>query len=104
MVAFCVPLCLPLTFSGLAKVAILTTNVDAEHQFLINHKCVCGALNPLLRQTAVMRSPFLARACSCVHCLVDVPWLGGSFVVFVWLCAFGKTANVPPNALLILSL
>ena len=57
------------------------------------------AQNPLLRQTAVMRSPFLARACSCVHCLVDVPWLGGSFVVFVWLCAFGKTANVPPNAL-----
>jgi hypothetical protein len=31
--------------SGLAKVAIFTTNVDAEDQTLINHKCVCGALN-----------------------------------------------------------
>jgi hypothetical protein len=37
----------------LAKVAIFTTNVDAENQTLINHKCVCGALNPPLRQTAV---------------------------------------------------
>jgi hypothetical protein len=31
---------LPLTLSGLAKVAIFTTNVDAENQCLINHKCV----------------------------------------------------------------
>jgi NADPH-dependent 7-cyano-7-deazaguanine reductase QueF-like protein len=30
---------------GLAKVANFTTNVDAENQTLINHKCVCGALN-----------------------------------------------------------
>jgi hypothetical protein len=29
----------------LAKVAIYTTNVDAEKQTLINHKCLCGALN-----------------------------------------------------------
>jgi hypothetical protein len=35
---------LPLTVSGLAKVAIFTTNVDAENQTLINHKSVCGAL------------------------------------------------------------
>jgi hypothetical protein len=33
------------TFSGLAKVANFITNVDAENQTLINHKCVCGALN-----------------------------------------------------------
>ena len=32
-------------FSSLAKMAIFTTNVDAENQILINHKCVCGALN-----------------------------------------------------------
>jgi hypothetical protein len=32
---------LPLTFSGLAKVAIFTTNVDAENQTLINHKTAC---------------------------------------------------------------
>jgi hypothetical protein len=30
---------------GLAKVAIFTTNADAENQTLINHKCICGALN-----------------------------------------------------------
>ncbi len=33
------------TVTGLAKVAILTTNVDAENQCLINQKCVFGALN-----------------------------------------------------------
>jgi hypothetical protein len=40
-------------FSGLAKVAIFTTNVDAENQTLINHKTVCGALNCHLPQTPV---------------------------------------------------
>jgi hypothetical protein len=30
---------LPITVSGLAKVAIYTTNVDAEKQTLINQKC-----------------------------------------------------------------
>jgi NADPH-dependent 7-cyano-7-deazaguanine reductase QueF-like protein len=44
---------LPLTFSGLAKVAIFTTNVDAENQTLINHKCFCGALNRHFCQTRV---------------------------------------------------
>jgi hypothetical protein len=29
-----------LTFSGLAKVAIFTTNVDAENQTLINHLAI----------------------------------------------------------------
>jgi hypothetical protein len=33
------------TVGGLANVAIFTTNVDAENQTLINHKCVCGAMN-----------------------------------------------------------
>jgi NADPH-dependent 7-cyano-7-deazaguanine reductase QueF-like protein len=42
-----------LTVSGLAKVAIFTTNVDAENQTLINHKCVCGALNRHFCQTRV---------------------------------------------------
>ena len=41
------------SFCGLAKVAIFTTNVDAENQTLINHKCVCGALNRHFCQTAV---------------------------------------------------
>jgi len=47
-----------LTFSGLAKVAIFTTNVDAENQTLINHKCVCGALNRHFCQTRVSGSGF----------------------------------------------
>jgi hypothetical protein len=37
----------------LAEVAIFTTNVDAENQTFINHKCVCGALNRHFCQTAV---------------------------------------------------
>ena len=47
-----------LTFSGLAKVAIFTTNVDAENQTLINYKCVCGALNRHFCQTRVMHRFF----------------------------------------------
>ena len=41
------------SFSGLAKVAFFTTNVDAENQCLINHKCACGALNRHFCQTRV---------------------------------------------------
>jgi len=41
---------------GLPKVAIFTTNVDAENQCLINHKCFCGALNRHFCQTAVSGS------------------------------------------------
>jgi hypothetical protein len=48
------------TVSGLAKVAILTTNVDAENRFLINHKCVCVALNRHFCQTRVSGSPFFS--------------------------------------------
>ena len=47
------------TVSGLAKVAIFTANVDAENQTLINHKCVCGALNRHFCQTRVIGSVFL---------------------------------------------
>ena len=43
-----------ITVSGLAKVAIFTTNVDAENQTLINHKCVCGTLNRHFCQTRVI--------------------------------------------------
>jgi hypothetical protein len=61
--------------SGLAKVAIFTTNVDAENQTLINHKCVCGALNRHFCQTRVSTSPFFS--------VVIVRWLGGSFGFFL---------------------
>ena len=49
------------SFSGLAKVAIFTTNVDAENQTLINHKTVCGALNRHFCQTRVIGSVFFFR-------------------------------------------
>jgi hypothetical protein len=51
---------LQLTVSGLAKVAIFNTNVDAENQTLINHKCVCGALNRHFCQTRVIGWRFLS--------------------------------------------
>jgi hypothetical protein len=47
---------LAITVSGLAKVAIYTTNVDAENKTLINHKCVCGVLNRHFCQTRVSGS------------------------------------------------
>jgi hypothetical protein len=53
---------LPLTAVGLAKVAIFTTNADAENQTLINHKCVCGALNRQFLVGAVMRSYIFTKA------------------------------------------
>jgi|GEM_PF-4455565 len=42
-----------ITVWRLAKVAIFTTNVDAENEYLINHKTVCGALNRHFCQTPV---------------------------------------------------
>jgi hypothetical protein len=51
---------MPTSVSGLAKVAIFTTNVDAKNQYLINHKCVCGALNRHFCQTRVTTSAFLS--------------------------------------------
>ena len=87
----CFGLALPLTFSGLAKVAIFTTNVDAENQTLINHKCVCGALNRHFCQTRVSTSPFLSVLFVRCHFLsVLVRWLCGSFAFFDWLCAVAK--------------
>jgi hypothetical protein len=62
---------LNITFSGLAKVAIFTTNVDAKNQILINHKCVCGALNRHFCQTRVISSVFFFRPV----CQSVVRWL-----------------------------
>ena len=97
---FYLKMALLLTFSGLAKVAIFTTNVDAENQTLINHKCVCGALNRHFCQTRVSTSPFFSVVVVCCHLVsVLVRWLGGSFAKLgfsVGLCGF---ANVPPKAL-----
>jgi hypothetical protein len=57
----------PVTVCGLAKVAIITTNVYAENQTLIHHKFVCGALNRHFCQTAVRCWRSVCR-CSFVHC------------------------------------
>ena len=43
-----------LTVCSYKKLAIFTTNVHAENQCLINHKCVCGALNRQFLVGAVM--------------------------------------------------
>jgi len=51
---------LKLTVCGLAKVAIFTTNVDAENKTLINHKSVCGALNRQFLVGAVRRTCFIS--------------------------------------------
>jgi hypothetical protein len=47
---------LPITVSGMAKVAIFTTNVDAENQTLINHKTVFGTRTPAFWVGAVIAS------------------------------------------------
>jgi hypothetical protein len=44
---------------GLGEGGVFTTNVDAENQTLINHKCVCGALNRHFCQTRVMHRFFI---------------------------------------------
>jgi hypothetical protein len=46
-------------------VAIFTTDVDAENQTLINHKCVGGALNRHFCQTRVISSG------SCHHMFIS---------------------------------
>jgi hypothetical protein len=52
-------------------VATFTTNVDAENQTLINHKCVCGTLNRHFCQTPVIGSVFFFRPV----CQSVVRWL-----------------------------
>jgi hypothetical protein len=59
---------LRLTVSGLAMVAIFTINVDAENLTLINHKCVCGALNRHFCQTRVTCWPSVHRVILCRVC------------------------------------
>ena len=62
----------PIPFCGLAKVAIFTTNVDAENKCLINHKCVCGALNRHFCQTAVSCCPAICRAYNVIFTLSNL--------------------------------
>ena len=81
---------LPITVSGLAKVAIFTTNIDAENQTLINHKCVCGALNRHFCQTSVICCPSVGLDCLFVLGFGLVRWLGSSFAFFSFGLCCGK--------------
>ena len=83
---------LAITFLGLAKVAIFNTNVDAENQTLINHKCVCGALNRHFCQTAV----------SC--CLSFVHWLYSNLSPSASICILSTLQFFTSTALIILSM
>jgi len=83
------------TVGGLAKVAIFTVNVDAENQCLINHKCICGALNRHFCQTAVTSCPsFCPKLCPSMFavncCTVWVRWLALSFAFFALVCVVAK--------------
>ena len=60
-------LAFPPTVWRLAKVAIFTTNVDAENQCLINHKTVCGDRNRHFCQTAVISWPFFCCPLIIIH-------------------------------------
>ena len=92
---------LPTTWRVLAMVAIYTTNVDAEHQTLINHKCVCGALNRHFCQTRVMRSPFflgrgLSVHCCCV-CAAGKAYSLASFGLALAMCDLQECMTVRGN-------
>jgi len=53
-------------------VAIFTSNVDAENQTLIYHKCVCGALNRHFCQTRVIAS---GSCCLSLQTIVSIYFL-----------------------------
>jgi hypothetical protein len=92
-----------MTFSGLAKVSIFKTNVDAENQTLINHKAVFGTRNPAFWVGAVTSSAFSSVVAVFVHFTAVFGalalWLFWIFLALV--CALEKNTNVPPKALAI---
>jgi len=61
---------------------------------------VIEALNPPFCKTDVSTSPFFSVVFVRYHlCLSWCVGLVALLLFFDWLCAVGKTANVPPNAL-----
>jgi hypothetical protein len=66
----------------LAKVAIFTTNVNAENQTLINHKCICGEPNRHFCQTVLQAGVLSVDARLSIVTVSSVRWLGGSFGFF----------------------
>src|SRR5690554_1244437 len=83
---------LGITFGSYPKVAIFSTNVDAENQTLINHKCVCGALNHHFCQTPVSTSFFHSLSINLYSSSASVQMLAllsrinskTIFVIFSW--------------------
>jgi len=79
--------------------------IDVENQCLINHKCVCGALNRHFCQTRVTSCPSVCRGCF-GHSLSSrcalAWWLFWIFLALVF--ALKKNTNVPPNALALIAM
>jgi len=71
-------------------VAIFTTNVDAENQTLINHKCVCGALNRHFCQTRVISWPSVLRPCKPLTILRFAVFVVSAGVVAYFLFSEGR--------------
>ena len=61
-----------ITVCSSKKLAIFTTNADAENQSLINHKCVCVALNRQFFVGAVMPSFSFFRHICCRNILLSL--------------------------------
>ncbi len=72
-VSFVVVIALGITFCRFAMGGLFTTNVDAENQTLINHKCVCGALNRHFCQTRVIGCPSFVSPIVCEICIALIP-------------------------------
>jgi hypothetical protein len=81
-----------ITFCSLFfPVANFTTNVDAENQTLINHKCVCGALNRHFCQTRVMGSgSFRSKVCRAKFALSPCGCLLALLLFLSWVQALAK--------------
>jgi hypothetical protein len=91
-----------LTFSGLAKVAIFTTNVDAENQSSNLAKTVIRSTEPpLLPNPCYAFVVFLGLFFPFILSVV-VRWLSSSFGFFCLVLCVGKNTNVLPKALAIL--
>ena len=85
-------------FCGFAKLAVFTTNVEAENRCLIKHKCMCVALNHQFVEGAVLQAgvlPVVALLSIVYH--VQVRWLGGSFGFYCFSVGLCEIANPLPN-------
>ena len=89
---------LVITVCSYKKLAIFTTNVHPNNECLINHICVCGALNRHFCQTRVMGSGFLwSKDCRIKFALSPVRWLASSFYFFCVVLCVGKKIKCACN-------